>query len=72
MTQFCFLLPVLPKPDPPVVGKVTHFSVELCWDETYKEAVANANGKFARLRTCVQELESSKSWGNIYVWVVLT
>ncbi|XP_041368142.1 fibronectin type 3 and ankyrin repeat domains 1 protein-like isoform X2 [Gigantopelta aegis] len=58
---------VLPKPDPPVVGKVTHHTVELYWEETYKEAVSHANGKFSRLRTCVQELDSSNTWGNIYV-----
>lgn len=57
---------VPPRPDPPVVGKVTHSSIELYW----KAPEASHQGKGdSRVRYCVQEEElgpKSKGFGNVY------
>ena len=55
------------RPDPPVVGKVTHNSIELYWDvnETHDEEKP-VHGK---IRYCVQEEEvnmRSTGFGNVY------
>lgn len=57
---------VPPRPDPPVVGKVTHNSIELYWRAP--EAVEQGKGD-GRLRYCIQEEElgpKSKGFGNVY------
>lgn len=68
---------VPPRPDPPVVGKVTHNSIELYW----KAPEASRQGKGdSRVRYCVQEEElgpKSKGFGNVYsgystMWALLT
>jgi len=54
------------RPDPPVVGKVTHNSIELYWKAP--EAVDQGRGD-SRTRYCVQEEElgpKSKGFGNVY------
>ena len=57
---------VPPRPDPPVVGKVTHNSIELYW----KAPETSHQGKGdSRVRYCVQEEElgpKSKGFGNVY------
>ena len=60
------IMSVPPRPDPPVVGKVTHNSIELYW-----KAPDNAEqGKGdSRLRYTVQEEERgqrSRGFGNVY------
>ncbi|KAK6178034.1 hypothetical protein SNE40_012873 [Patella caerulea] len=60
------IINVLPKPPPPVVGKVTHFSVELYWDEALSEAVASIPKTDGKLRSCLQEQDKHNMWGNIY------
>ncbi|XP_038070828.1 fibronectin type 3 and ankyrin repeat domains 1 protein-like [Patiria miniata] len=52
------------KPDPPVVGKVTHYTIELMWDEAgSKDRVDKGDG---RLRFAVQEADKIQGWGNVY------
>lgn len=57
---------VPPRPNPPVVGKVTHNSIELYWRPP--EALDEGRGD-SRLHYCVQEEElgpRSKGFGNVY------
>jgi fibronectin type 3 and ankyrin repeat domains protein 1 len=50
------------KPDPPVVGKVTHHSVELFWTHIKEKVGANV-----RVRYALQEADKNKhEWGNVY------
>ncbi|XP_071494843.1 fibronectin type 3 and ankyrin repeat domains 1 protein-like [Diadema setosum] len=52
------------KPDPPVVGKVTHHSIELYWEKASKQdTVAKGDG---RLRYIIQESDLTQGWGNVY------
>ena len=54
------------KPDPPVVGRVTHCSVELFWDQERKHAELNL-GPEQRIKYCVQEEEgNSRRYHNVY------
>lgn len=56
------------KPDPPVVGKVTHHSIELFWTHI-KEKV----GPSVRVRYALQEAEKNKhEWGNVYSGYAVT
>lgn len=60
------VMSVPPRPDPPVVGKVTHNSIELYWKAP--EAVEQGQGD-SRARYCIQEEElgpKSKGFGNVY------
>ncbi|XP_046333005.1 fibronectin type 3 and ankyrin repeat domains protein 1-like isoform X1 [Haliotis rufescens] len=57
---------VLSKPAPPVVGKVTHHTIELYWDDAYDAAVEVGRGQGGKIRTCIQELDRHSQWGNIY------
>ena len=55
-----------PRPDPPVVGKVTHNSIELYWKAP--DNVEHGKGD-NRLRYTIQEEETgarSKGFGNVY------
>lgn len=68
---FCnWLILGLAQPPPPIVGKVTHYSIELYWEEAL--AKANAEGKSKkkkgdnRIQVCVQEKDSHGVWGNVY------
>ncbi|RDD41952.1 Fibronectin type 3 and ankyrin repeat domains protein 1 [Trichoplax sp. H2] len=62
------------RPDPPVVGKVTHQSIELYWDEPPLEGTngeVKHNNSTDRVRYCVQEDDSSRSlhpkgFGTVY------
>jgi hypothetical protein len=54
------------RPDPPIVGKVTHNSIELYWKPPEKGSPEKGDG---RLRYCIQEEEvgsKSKGFGNVY------
>lgn len=65
---FCLLLfsvdigEVPGRPDPPVLGKATHHSVELSWHPPYHLA------EYGRLRYCIQEEDASKKdgFGTVY------
>ena len=50
------------RPDPPVLGKATHHSVELNWHPPPHQA------EHSRLRYCVQEEDASKKdgFGTVY------
>ncbi|XP_002737915.1 fibronectin type 3 and ankyrin repeat domains protein 1-like [Saccoglossus kowalevskii] len=54
---------VPPRPDPPVVGKVTHHSVELYWDKAGEGETKKGDG---RIRFSIQEDEKVGGWGNVY------
>ena len=58
------------KPDPPVVGRVTHCSVELFWDQENKHAELDL-GPEERIKYCVQEEEgNSRRYRRVY-WLVV-
>lgn len=64
--QLSVNMSVPPRPDPPIVGKVTHNSIELYWRAP--EVVDQGKGD-SRLRYCIQEEElgpRSKGFGNVY------
>ena len=53
------------KPDPPVVGKVTHHSIELIWTN-----VKDTLPKDQRFKFTLQESDKAKKeWGNIYSYI---
>ena len=53
-------LPVtLPKPNPPIVGKVTHCTVELYWQAIKLEGHKN-------LKFIVQEADGKSDFGTVY------
>ena len=56
----------LPRPAPPIVGKVTHFSIELYWEDCLNDAMANTDKGDGRIRVCLQEHDKSAEWGNLY------
>jgi hypothetical protein len=54
------------KPDPPVIGRVTHCSVELFWDQERKHTESDV-GSEVRTRYCVQEEEGkSRRYRTVY------
>ena len=57
------------RPPPPVVGKVTHHSIELYWDEAVEQAMASADKSEGRIRVCLQEHDKNGEWGNLYSYV---
>ncbi|PIK54974.1 putative fibronectin type 3 and ankyrin repeat domains 1 protein [Apostichopus japonicus] len=57
---------VAPKrPDPPVVGKVTHHSIELYWESAGQTSDSGKGD--GRLRFCLQEADKSQGWGNVHI-----
>lgn len=64
---FCIIEVVPRRPDPPVVGKVTHHSIELCWEGAGEESEQRKGD--GRLRFCLQEADKSQGWGNVHMWV---
>lgn len=52
----------LDKPDPPVVGKVTHHSIELIWTSAKENLPKDQRFKF----TLQESDKAKKEWGNIY------
>lgn len=52
------------RPAPPVVGKVTHHSIELYWDEALAKAQKNSK---SRIKISVQEADRIGAWGNIFI-----
>ena len=57
------------RPPPAIVGKVTHHSVELYWEDALSEACDNNMSGDERVRVAVQEEDKQGEWGNVYVWV---
>ncbi|KAH3789094.1 fibronectin type 3 and ankyrin repeat domains protein 1-like isoform X2 [Dreissena polymorpha] len=56
----------LPRPAPPVVGKVTHHSIELYWEEAIEKVMHLTDKEDGRLRVCLQENDRHGEWGNLY------
>ncbi|XP_072025834.1 fibronectin type 3 and ankyrin repeat domains 1 protein-like [Amphiura filiformis] len=57
------------KPDPPVVGKVTHHSIELYWDNASQQQTGGSRSSIKgdnRLRYMVEESDKVHGWGNVY------
>lgn len=54
---------ILEKPDPPVVGKVTHVTIELNWNHVKSKLTPNK-----RYRYSIQELCNNlkREWGTVY------
>ncbi|XP_078667893.1 fibronectin type 3 and ankyrin repeat domains 1 protein-like isoform X1 [Branchiostoma floridae x Branchiostoma belcheri] len=57
------------RPDPPVVGKVTHHSIELYWDhaQAWTDGGAGDTGNGGRVHFCLQEEDKNKGFATIYV-----
>ncbi|XP_076101943.1 fibronectin type 3 and ankyrin repeat domains protein 1-like isoform X2 [Mytilus galloprovincialis] len=55
-----------PRPPPPIVGKVTHYSIELYWEEALAKAYDGTTKDAGRIKICLQEEDKHNSWGNIY------
>lgn len=60
-----YLSVTVSRPPPPVVGKVTHYSIELFWNEALDKAKEEAGGK-EMVKVCLQEQDRHNSWGNVY------
>lgn len=56
----------LPRPPPPVVGKVTHQSIELYWDESLAHAYSLCNKAHGKIKSCIQEKERGEQWYGAY------
>jgi len=64
---FVYLVfPDIPRPAPPIIGKVTHHSIEMYWDENIDKAMAVCDKGEGRIRVCLQEHDKSCEWGNLY------
>jgi len=55
LTLVCIFLLAPSRPDPPVVGKVTHYSIELYWKRPSQGS--------DKISYCIQEEESSAKGG---------
>jgi len=55
------------RPPPPIVGKVTHHSIELYWEDAMGDACEQELAGDERLRVSVQEEDRQGQWGNVYV-----
>lgn len=66
--MYCFLSVAgnLPRPPPPVVGKVTHHTIELYWEEALSNLNQNIKKGDRRVRVCIQEQDTHNQWGNVY------
>ena len=51
--------------DPPVVGKVTHKSIELDWNNVQKQFFSGEKGDF-RPRFCIQVEDQIRGFGTVY------
>ncbi|CAH1257944.1 FANK1 [Branchiostoma lanceolatum] len=56
------------RPDPPIVGKVTHHSIELYWDhaQTWTDGGGGDTGS-GRVHFCLQEEDKNRGFATIYV-----
>lgn len=60
----------LSRPPPPIVGTVTHFSVELYWEEALRKANQEVNLAEGPVRVIVQEQDKDqRTWGSVYTGV---
>ena len=55
------------RPPPPIVGKVTHHTIELYWEEALAYACDNNLTGDERVRVSLQEEDRQGQWGNVYV-----
>lgn len=58
-----------PCPEAPVVGKVTHYSVDLSWEESLAQANDVINKGDGRIQVTLQEQKAGGAWGKAYSWV---
>lgn len=61
-----FYLPVPERPPPPIVGKVTHHSVGLYWEDALNKENETAEKGDGRVRVTVQEEDKHGMWGSVY------
>lgn len=54
------------RPPPPIVGKVTHYSIELYWEDALLKAHDQNTKDGGRIKVCLQEEDQHNSWGTIY------
>lgn len=64
---------VPPRPPPPIVGKVTHHSIELYWEEAMQRLAEVSQKSDGRIRAALQEKADvgGKDWGNVYRYLLL-
>lgn len=67
--QRFFFSSELQRPPPPIVGKVTHYSVEMYWEDALAECNKQTKKGDGRIRVCVQEEDRNGGWGNVYTYV---
>lgn len=68
LDTFAFLFSALPtRPPPPVVGKVTHHTVELYWEDAMEKVSDDMIEGDQRIRVAVQEEDRQGQWGNVYM-----
>lgn len=56
----------LPKPAPPIVGKVTHHNIELYWDESLHHAYSVVNKADGKIKSNIQEKDKFGQWSSVY------
>ncbi|XP_021371906.1 fibronectin type 3 and ankyrin repeat domains 1 protein-like [Mizuhopecten yessoensis] len=56
----------VPKPPPPVVGKVTHQSIELYWDEALVHAYSVCKKADGKIKSFLQEKDRGGQWCGAY------
>lgn len=49
-----------------MVGKITHFSIELCWEEALKKSYGDF-GTNTPIYVAIQESDKNKDWTNVYI-----
>lgn len=54
------------RPPPPIIGKVTHHTIELYWDEALTKANYVAKKGDGRVKVCVQEKDKHGGWAFVY------
>jgi len=54
------------RPPPPIVGKVTHHSIELYWEEALTQANQCSPKGDSRVRVTIQEQDKTGGWGTVY------
>ncbi|XP_060084782.1 fibronectin type 3 and ankyrin repeat domains 1 protein-like [Ylistrum balloti] len=56
----------IPKPPPPIVGKVTHQSIELYWDEALVHAYSVGDKANGKIKSFLQEKDRGGQWCGAY------
>jgi hypothetical protein len=69
--MLCTHVTAPPRPQPPVIGRVTHYSVELSWETALLAANDVINKGDGRVQVTLHEQKSGKAWSKAYSLVTL-